>query len=139
MSETVRAAGGAVWRRVAGGVEVLVVHRPRYDDWSLPKGKCDLGEADDECARREVREETGLECELGEELPGASYHDRHGRPKTVRYWAMTPRPDATSTFEPGDEVDRIEWLGAPDASRRLSYDRDQQILSALMQAVAGDG
>jgi 8-oxo-dGTP pyrophosphatase MutT (NUDIX family) len=83
--DTVRAAGGVVWRRGAdGAVEVLVVHRPKYDDWSFPKGKLDPGETEEECALREVDEETGLRCELGEELPTTMYVDRKGRPKRVR-------------------------------------------------------
>jgi 8-oxo-dGTP diphosphatase len=130
----VRAAGGVVWRRGPGGeIEVLVVHRPRYDDWSLPKGKCDRGEGDDECARREVLEETGLDCDLGPELPSTRYADRFGRDKVVRYWAMTPGP---GRFVPGDEVDRVEWLPVSAATARLTYDRDQPIVEAITGAVA---
>ena len=80
----VSAAGGVVER---DGL-VAVVHRPRYDDWSLPKGKLDRGESWEQAALREVREETGLECELGEQLPTVRYMDQRGRPKTVRYWRM---------------------------------------------------
>src|SRR5688500_17209950 len=87
----IRAAGGVVWTRWGDGrLRILVIHRPKYDDWSLPKGKCDPGEGDTACAEREVREETGLTCSVGEPLPSTTYLDRKGRPKTVRYFAMQP-------------------------------------------------
>jgi 8-oxo-dGTP pyrophosphatase MutT (NUDIX family) len=88
----VRAAGGVVWRRMPEGVEVVLVHRPKYDDWALPKGKLEPGETDEEAALREVREETGLSCRLGTELPSTTYTDAQGRPKLVRYWSMTAIP-----------------------------------------------
>ena len=88
----VRAAGGLVWRRDdAGRVEIAMIHRPSYDDWTFPKGKRDPGETTKECALREVLEETGLVCELGIELTRTAYIDRKGRPKSVRYWTMTVR------------------------------------------------
>ena len=112
--EEVRAAGGVVWREGDDGIEVLLVHRPRYDDWSHPKGKCDSGESDEACALREVQEETGLDCELGEELAATSYRDRHGRPKRVRYWSMRP---IGGEFAPIDEVDEVRWLPIDEARR----------------------
>lgn len=130
----VRAAGGAVWRRGAGGeLEVLLVHRPRYDDWSLPKGKCDHGEADEACARREVAEETGFSCSLGPELPSQRYVDHRGRDKVVRYWGMS--------IEGGEgrldhEVDEVAWLPLPEAARRLTYERDVEVLDALPEALS---
>ena len=91
MTRTVRAAGGLVRRRREDGVsEVLVVHRPAYDDWSFPKGKLEAGESEEDAAVREVEEETGLRCELMQELATVSYHDPKGRPKRVRYWLMRP-------------------------------------------------
>ena len=132
----VRAAGGAVWRRAAdGGLEVLLVHRPRYDDWSLPKGKCDQGEADEDCARREVAEETGLSCRIGPELPTQRYRDQKGRDKVVRYWAMEV-VDGDGRLE--HEVDEVVWLPLVAARRRLTYDRDIEVLDALPAALSGD-
>lgn len=129
----VQAAGGAVWRRTdAGGLEVLVVHRPRYDDWSLPKGKLEAGESHAQAARREVEEETGLRCALGPELPATSYRDRRDRPKTVRYWAMTA---VSGRFAPSAEVDRASWLPVEQATGVLTYERDRPVLAALAAAV----
>jgi 8-oxo-dGTP diphosphatase len=122
----VRAAGGIVWRRDGGLLEVLLVHRPRYDDWSFPKGKCDPGEADEACAAREVWEETGLRCVLGEELPQVRYVDHKDRPKVVRYWVMAV--DSSSPFEPGDEVDELAWVALDEARARLTYRHDVELL-----------
>ncbi len=125
----VRAAGGVVWRVGARGVvEVLVVHRPKYRDWTFPKGKVDPGEADHEAALREVEEETGLRCWLGPELASTAYVDRKERPKIVRYWVMAV---ADGTFRPCAEVDRALWLPPPDARRVLSYDRDRSVLTSF--------
>jgi 8-oxo-dGTP diphosphatase len=122
----VKAAGGVVWRAGAhDGVEVAVVHRPRYDDWSFPKGKLDPGEGWEEAALREVREEIGLECALGRELSPVAYEDRHGRPKAVRYWLMEPRG---GRFEPNDEVDEVRWLAPQAAAGLLSYPHDVALL-----------
>ena len=125
----VEAAGGVVWRRSsAGDLEVLLVHRPRYDDWTVPKGKLDVGETHAAAALREVVEETGLRCTLGEELPSTSYVDRKGRPKRVRYWAMTP---AGGDFTPTDEVDDVRWVPIDAAADQLTYPRDRAVLDAL--------
>jgi 8-oxo-dGTP pyrophosphatase MutT (NUDIX family) len=127
----VRAAGGAVLRSGADGdPEVLLVHRPRYDDWSLPKGKCDPGESYEDCALREVEEETGITAELGAQLPDVRYRDQKGRPKLVRYWVMRPAADP-GPFEPNDEVDEVAWLPLAAAEARLSYDHDRGLLATL--------
>jgi 8-oxo-dGTP diphosphatase len=124
VSEEVQAAGGVLVR----DGRVAVVHRPKYDDWTLPKGKLDPGESFDEAALREVEEETGLRAELGEELPSTHYRDSKDRPKVVRYWRMTP---LSGEFEPNDEVDELRWLGADEAAELLTFDRDREVLEAL--------
>ena len=122
----VKASGGVVWRRAdSGGVELVVVHRPRYDDWSLPKGKLDAGESWEQAALREVDEEVGLACRLGPELPPVSYTDNKGRAKVVRYWMMEP---LDGEFVPSDEVDQVRWLSTADAGRLLSYEHDRELL-----------
>ena len=131
---TVRAAGGVLWRTGDTGVlETALVHRPKYDDWSLPKGKQDPGETDAETALREVEEETGLVCSLGPELTGTSYIDRKGRPKVVRYFVMTV---ASGAFAPGEEVDEVRWLPVEAARSQLSYDRDREILASFLTGPA---
>jgi 8-oxo-dGTP pyrophosphatase MutT (NUDIX family) len=133
----VRAAGGVVWRPAGHGpAQILVVHRPRYGDWSLPKGKCDPGESDADCALREVQEETGYTCRLGPELPSTRYHDNKGRPKTVRYWAMEPVA-GDGTFTPNAEIDEIRWLPVDDAVKLLSYDHDRPVVLAFAPPASG--
>jgi 8-oxo-dGTP pyrophosphatase MutT (NUDIX family) len=123
----IRAAGGVVARETDAGVEVLVVHRPKYEDWTFPKGKAEPGESDEECAVREVEEETGLRCELDRELPSTSYVDGHGRSKRVRYWLMHP---IAGELVFANEVDHAEWVAPEEARRRLSYERDLPILDS---------
>jgi len=141
VTEVVRAAGGVVWRRdpaIGGkgiaGVEVLLVHRPAYDDWTFPKGKNEPGEADEDAARREVEEETGLRCRLGAELTSVEYPNGE-RTKSVRYWAMTveseqPRP-------PDHEVDASRWLAHGEAQVLLTYERDRTVLQSLLDVLKG--
>lgn len=121
---TVRASGGLVVR----DGEVLLVHRPKYDDWTFPKGKADEGESDEECALREVLEETGLRCALVAEAGATEYVDARGRPKRVRWWLMRPIGGA---FAPTAEVDEVRWTRPRDAARLLSYDRDVALLGAI--------
>jgi 8-oxo-dGTP pyrophosphatase MutT (NUDIX family) len=129
----VQAAGGVVWRRTPVGViEVLLVHRPRYDDWTVPKGKLEPGEDHAGAALREVAEETGLRCELGPELVSTSYRDRRDRPKQVRYWAMT---QAGGDFVATEEVDEVRWLTLDRARALLTYPRDTAVLAAIETAV----
>ena len=130
-AEVVRAAGGLVRRRGRKGhTEVLLVHRPRYDDWSLPKGKAEPGESDEDCARREVEEETGYTVALGAPVGDIDYIDAGGRPKRVRYWQMMI-VDSTDTFAPNDEVDVREWVRLDEASKRLTYAHDRGLLAAV--------
>jgi 8-oxo-dGTP diphosphatase len=124
VSGRVDAAGGVVER----DGRVLLVHRPRYDDWTFPKGKLDSDESFEDAALREVEEETGIRCTLGRELPSTSY-EVNGRPKLVRYWLMAP--DAELEFEPNDETDDIRWVTPDEARALLTYDRDRDVLAAV--------
>ena len=117
----IRAAGGVVER---DGL-VLLVHRPRYDDWTFPKGKAEDGERDEDCAVREVEEESGLVCALRDELPPTEYVDSRGRPKRVRWWRMEA---ISGSFVPNAEVDEIRWVTPDAAMQLLSYDRDLALL-----------
>ncbi|APY87545.1 NUDIX hydrolase [Streptomyces alfalfae] len=126
----VLAAGCVLWRRspAGGGPELCLVHRPRYDDWSFPKGKLKPGEDALAGAVREVEEETGQRCAPGARLPTVHYTVR-GRPKRVDYWAA----EATGGhFEPGDEVDRVRWLPPAEARDLLTQVRDRQLVDALL-------
>jgi len=131
----VPAAGALPWRRRSGQLEVALVHRPRYDDWSWPKGKLDPGEDWPVAAAREVWEETGFHIRLGRPLPSAQYvvHDRSGQPATkdVRYWAGEV-VGAEGTLV--NEIDEVAWLDVAAATDRLSYPRDLEQLRALVRA-----
>ena len=129
----VEAAGGLVWRRAGDRVEVALVHRPKYDDWSLPKGKLDPGEGFEQAALREVEEETGMRCRLGRELGEARYRDNKDRPKLVRYWAMER---IEGDFQPNDEVDDLRWVAVDDAAGMLSYDFDRELVSKARDAAS---
>lgn len=120
----IEAAGGVVIR----DGKVAVVHRDRYDDWSLPKGKLDKGESFEQAAMREVLEETGLQVELGEELEPVSYVDQKGRPKVVRYWLMEV---VGGEFQANDEVDELRWLAPGDAVELLSYPHDRELVEGI--------
>ena len=122
--KVVRAGGGVVHR----DGRVLLVHRPRYDDWTFPKGKAEPGESDLDCALREVREETGLRCTAERELPPTRYADGLGRPKRVRWWLMTP---VGGEFAPTPEVDELRWLTRDEAAQLLTYPRDVELLTAV--------
>ncbi|MEU7008321.1 NUDIX hydrolase [Streptomyces sp. NPDC046332] len=126
----IRAAGCVLWRRAPSGqgIEIALVHRPKYDDWSHPKGKLKRGESAEECALREVREETGQACALGDRLPSARYW-AHGQPKEVTYWSARA---LGGTFTPSKEVDRVEWLPPAEARARLTQPRDRDLLDALV-------
>ena len=140
----VRAAGGLVWRVRADTLQVQLVHRPRYDDWSWPKGKLENGESVQTAAMREVAEETGKPIVLGRPLPGLRYLTAEGRVKEVRYWvgrrarqghdsyALAARPPVAPMNR--REVDHTEWLSVDDAARRLTRATDRGPLAALADA-----
>ncbi|TFV45455.1 NUDIX hydrolase [Blastococcus sp. TF02A_35] len=127
---TVAAAGGAVWRPSGdGGIETAVVHRPRYDDWSLPKGKLDPGEHGVTAAVREVREETGLVAVAGRRSTTSRYQVPEGG-KRVDYWLMRATGGA---FAPNDEVDELRWLPPADAAALCTHDADRAVLADLVR------
>lgn len=126
--EQVRAAGGVVWRGLDEQVEVAVVHRPRYDDWSLPKGKLDGGESFAGAALREITEETGIDGTLGPELGTVRYTDHKGRSKVVRWWAVQARSGAEGEPQDPQEVDEVRWLPPGEAVRLVTYDTDREVL-----------
>ncbi|MGW4894131.1 NUDIX hydrolase [Kitasatospora sp. NPDC004240] len=134
-SPVILAAGAVLWlpgrlkkSGRLGRPRIAVIHRPKYDDWSLPKGKLDPGEGVVEAALREVLEETGFRCVLGVELP-AQHYLAQGRPKEVRYWSAVP---SGGEFRPNREVDRLEWLPAGKARTRLTHERDRGLVDALL-------
>ena len=140
------AAGAVLWRPGEQGPEVALVHRPRYDDWSFPKGKCLPGEHVLITAVREANEETGIEVILGRRLRTVRYLS-DGRPKQVDYWAARPAaqaggqdetggPGEHALFVPNEEVDQLAWLPLTLAGDRLSYDRDTEVLSEFAAAPA---
>ena len=126
--DEIRAAGAVLWRPGADGPEVALVHRRRYDDWSLPKGKSLPGEHVLLTAVREVAEETGVRVVLGRRLPSTHYQQHGNRPKTVDYWAAKAAGGPQPGFIPNDEVDEVGWLGIPEARERLSYPHDLAVL-----------
>jgi 8-oxo-dGTP diphosphatase len=120
----VKAAGGVVRR----DDRVAAAHRPRYDDWSLPKGKLNPGESWEDAARREVHEELGLCCRLREELPVVFYDVAAGR-KAVRFWVMEVESGA---FAPNKEVDEMRWVNLDEAERLLSYEHDRELARRVL-------
>jgi 8-oxo-dGTP pyrophosphatase MutT (NUDIX family)/phosphohistidine phosphatase SixA len=127
----VTAAGALPWRLNKDQLEVLLIHRPRYDDWSWPKGKIDAGETVPECAVREVREEIGLSASLGIPLPPIHYHVASGL-KVVYYWAV--RINGDKLVPDGKEVDSVMWCAPEKAARLLSNPSDVAPLEYLQDA-----
>ena len=115
-----------------GDLQLLLVHRPKYDDWSFPKGKLDDGETDEQAAEREVREETGLTCRRTEELPASTYRDAGGRLKAVRYWLMEAIAGDAESRPADDEVDTVRWISLAEAHQLLTYPRDRELVSAAI-------
>ena len=130
--EQVRAAGAVLVRRwhrfPQHRVQVALIHRPRYDDWTFPKGKRDGNETDSETALREVEEETGLRGQLGRDLGEVRYRDSRGRDKVVRYWIMEPDDPNAPTNVPNREVDELRWCGVDEAVKLLTYEHDRELL-----------
>jgi len=127
VSEAILSAGAVLWRAAAHGVEVLLVHRPKYDDWSLPKGKREPGEHVLLTAAREVLEETSVRPVFGPRLRTVEYL-ASGRPKQVDYWsAFSPHDEA----EPSHEIDAVSWLPLPQALDWLSYPHDADVIQSL--------
>jgi 8-oxo-(d)GTP phosphatase len=132
------AAGGLVIRPDPdGALRVLVAHRPRYDDWSLPKGKSDPGEHAEETAAREVEEETGVRAQVIAPLAQVEYRLPSGRHKIVRYFAMRHRDERD--FAPNDEVDEIRWLTPGEAAELLSYDHDHTLVASNLHHLMSMG
>jgi 8-oxo-dGTP pyrophosphatase MutT (NUDIX family) len=129
--KVVRAAGGLVWRMGDGGKEVVLVHRPAYDDWSFPKGKLDDHESELQAALREVEEEIGVRAALGRDLGTVSYVDGKGRPKIVRYWEMTVADP--SALHPANEVDDVRWVTLADAEDMLTYRHDRAMIDRIRE------
>lgn len=130
MSRTKPATYGALPWRIGskGALEVLLIHRPAHNDWSIPKGKAERGESGRECAVREVLEETGFECRLGAELPSIRYADSRNRIKTIRYWAAAME---SGSFTANEEVDAVRWLTLPGALHTITEPRDRPAIISL--------
>lgn len=127
----IKAAGGIVVRSAKKGPKVLLVHRPRYNDWTFPKGKLEPGEKFKAAALREVQEETGFDCRAHKpSLPSLCYKERNGRSKEVRYWLMTA---ISGDFKPNDEVDLIAWVRADKVADRLTYEKDRKFFKEVQK------
>ncbi|REK37447.1 MAG: NUDIX hydrolase [Actinobacteria bacterium] len=127
VTRTIRAAGGVVLKKTSkGNLRVLISHRPRYDDWSFPKGKMDKGETPEETAIREILEETGYHCRIVAPLRTTRYRVGSGI-KEVDWFAMRPLPDSPG-FKKNSEVDEIQWVGRKEAKKALDYEHDRNLI-----------
>lgn len=138
--EVIRAAGALVWRETDSQLEVLLVHRPRYDDWSYPKGKVEASESLRTCAVREVAEETGVQIVLGQPLDTVRYRLEDGSRKEVRYWAAREAAADSAALAarapvapaPVEEIDAVEWVPVKEARKRLTHALDRDLLGSLV-------
>jgi len=130
LADEILASGGIVWRIAGDSVEILLIHRDRYRDWTLPKGKLDKGESEIEGALREVHEETGMICRLGVPIGTMRYGLGSGKTKRVHYWSMEA---VAGTFSPNDEVDEVVWATPPVADRILTYEHDRNLVASLQK------
>jgi len=131
-TEVVEAAGGVLWKETSSGRKLAIIHRQRYDDWSLPKGRCEPGERWEETALREVREETGCRATLGKFIGSASYVIKHHRtPKVVLFWHMHIKKECG--FQPSAEVDRLKWVSPHKAMKILNYEGERVIIKKAIQ------
>ena len=121
----IEAAGALLWRRRGERPELAVIHRPRHDDWTLPKGKRDHGESWQQTALREVWEETACRAEIGE-FAGGTFYTVGGVPTVVLFWHMAVAEE--HPFEPNEEVDRLEWLAPEAAAERLDHEAERRLL-----------
>ncbi len=129
MTKVIQGAGGLVWRQAGGEKQIALIHRPRYDDWALPKGKMEKGEDWETTALREVEEETGCKAKLGT-FAGAVGYEVGGQPKVVLFWNMTLIGDCS--FKPSKEVDQLTWVSVETALEKLQYESDKSVLRAVV-------
>ncbi|MEJ6574063.1 MAG: NUDIX hydrolase [Actinomycetes bacterium] len=133
MSELIIAAGGVVWRETTDSkIELAIIHRPKYGDWTFPKGKLDIGEEVISTAYREIVEETGLDIELGPFLGAVEYESTEGV-KSVSYWAAKAL-SSSKDFHSNNEVDLLEWHDIESARKRLTRDSDREILDIFIES-----
>ncbi len=129
--KVIEAAGGILWKGTSSGRKLAIIHRQRYDDWSLPKGRREPGESWQETALREVWEETGCPATLGEFIGSTSYVINGQTPKVVLFWHMTVQKNCK--FQPNEEVDRIKWVSPRKALKLLNYEDERRIVSKALQ------
>ena len=123
--DVIQAAGGLLWKDSENGRELAIIHRPKHDDWTLPKGKLEPGESWTEAALREVEEETGCKVEI-EDFIGCTCYSAGAKPKVVLYWNM--KLIGECHFQPGKEVDQLRWAKPADATQILDYETERELI-----------
>jgi 8-oxo-(d)GTP phosphatase len=124
-ADVIEAAGGLLWRATQNEIQIAIVHRPNYDDWTLPKGKRDLGESWQQTALREIKEETGCIAKL-DAFAGSTAYSVRGTAKVVLFWHMSLLEDCQ--FRPNSEVDKLHWLSSEEALQKLDYENERRLL-----------